>query len=305
MTIPSYQELYPFILSLLKDEMEWKSAVIAENIADILKLSNEERLQVLPSGGQLVISNRCHWSLFYLKKAGAVKSVKRGVYQICTLGIDLINKFGQNINNEVLSGIESFKSFLNESKDKKNEVVLQNDTNDNESPNDKIENGISSLRVMLIDEVVNRLKGVSPSKFENIVLDVILKMGYGGSRSDAGKVVGKSGDGGIDGVIKEDRLGLDSIYLQAKRWESVVGRPEIQKFAGALQMHRAKKGIFITTSSFSFEAKQFVEIIESKIILIDGLELANLMVEFDVGVTRKLTIIVRDIDLDYYDEQGE
>lgn len=155
----------------------------------------------------------------------------------------------------------------------------------------------------MVSDLLEKLKSVSPARFEKLVVELVVKMGYGGSLKDAGKAVGKSGDGGIDGIIKEDRLGLDAIYIQAKRWEGTVSRPEIQKFAGALQMHRARKGIFITTSDFSKEAKEFVQMIDSKIVLIDGNELAQYMIDFNLGVTTEWVYEIKRIDSDYFEEE--
>lgn len=165
-----------------------------------------------------------------------------------------------------------------------------------------METAYSRLRGTLQAELLDAVKGGSPSFFEDIVIDLLVRMGYGGSRPEAARAVGKTGDGGIDGVIDEDRLGLDVIYVQAKRWEGTVGRPDIQKFAGALQGQRAKKGIFITASSFSRDAEDYAQRIDSRIVLIDGARLAALMFDFDVGVTARNTYTVKQLDSDYFDE---
>ena len=301
MTIPNYQELYAPILTLLSDGVEWKSSKLYESICAFLKLNDEERARLLPSGSQVMINNRCLWSLFYMKKAMLVKSVKRGYYQITESGLEFIKNNKAGFNNEALSKIDQFNVFLRKGSPAAVETE-DIDSSGSESPSDKMENGYSEIKLLLLDDLLDRLKSVKPAQFEHIVLDVMLKMGYGGSRIDAGQVVGKSGDGGIDGVIKEDRLGLDSIYIQAKRWEGTVGRPEVQKFVGALQMHRAKKGVFITTSGYSAEAKEYVNRIEQKITLIDGVGLCELMIEYNVGVSLKTTYMIKNIDSDYFEE---
>ena len=252
MTLPNYQEIYKPLLEILSSKQEYKTAVIYELVKDKFNLTDAERSELLPSGNMVAINNRCLWSLFYLKKAGLVKNTRRGIYQITESGFEFFKKSYAKIDNSVLLQIPDFNEFLSKNESESSKVVKV--SNDDESPLDRIEKGFSEIKWQLIDEIIDRLKSVSPSKFEHIVLDVILKMGYGGSRADAGQVVGKSGDGGIDGVINEDKLGLDTIYIQAKRWDGVVGRPEVQKFVGALQMHRSKKGIFITTSGYTSEA---------------------------------------------------
>ncbi|GGE61473.1 restriction endonuclease [Priestia taiwanensis] len=173
--------------------------------------------------------------------------------------------------------------------------------NDNETPEEKIESTYAQIKQELVDELISTIKECSPVFFERLVVELLVKMGYGGSIDDAGEAVGRSGDGGIDGIIKEDQLGLDAIYLQAKRWENVVGRPEIQKFAGALHGFRARKGVFITTSNFTKEAKEYVKIIDSKIVLIDGEYLAKLMIDFNLGVSTVKVFEVKRLDRDYFE----
>jgi restriction system protein len=170
------------------------------------------------------------------------------------------------------------------------------------TPEEHLEYGYRTVREQVASDLLQRIKAASPSFFEGLVVELLLAMGYGGSRSDAGKIVGRSGDGGIDGLIKEDRLGLDAIYIQAKRWDTTVGRPEIQKFAGALQGQRAKKGVFITTSDFTKEAHGFVSQLESKIVLIDGAMLAGLMIDFGIGVTTTATYSICRTDSDYFEQ---
>jgi restriction system protein len=187
---------------------------------------------------------------------------------------------------------------------KKANAPLPDSMSSNEmTPQEHIEFGYQQIRVDLAADLLARMKTCPPHFFERLVIDLLLAMGYGGSLQDAGKAVGKSGDGGIDGIIKEDRLGLDAIYIQAKRWENVVGRPEVQKFAGALQGQRARKGIFITTSSFTKEAEAFAASIDSKIVLLGGEELAALMIDHDIGVTEIASYAMKRVDTDYFTEE--
>ncbi len=188
-------------------------------------------------------------------------------------------------------------------KTKKAESTSPHDGNTTITPEEQIEEAYENLRDNLTGEILSQFKESSPSFFEKVVVEVLVKMGYGGSRKDAGEAIGKSGDEGIDGIIKEDRLGLDIIYIQAKKWENTVSRPEIQKFAGALQGKRAKKGIFITTSGFSQGCKEYVSSIDSKIILIDGQHLSQLMIDYNVGVSTDVIYELKRIDTDYFTEE--
>lgn len=215
-------------------------------------------------------------------------------------GKDFLARNPQKISNKDL---EQFPEFL-EFKSRKNTTATTNDkTISEETPEEVIENSITELNSNLASELLVYLKDVSPNFFERLVVELLVKMGYGGSRKEAGEVIGRTGDEGIYGIIKEDKLGLDVIYIQAKRWENVISRPEIQKFVGALQGKRAKKGIFLTTSHFSKEAIDYTRMIDNKVILIDGSELANLMIENEIGVTTINTYFVRRIDTDYFLEE--
>ncbi len=197
------------------------------------------------------------------------------------------------------SEFEEFRALKNPSETNKSEVKTEASS---ATPEELLENSYQDLKTNLLDEMIEKIKTCSPQFFERLVVDTVVRMGYGGSRKEAGKAIGQSGDQGIDGIINEDRLGLDVIYLQAKRWEANIGRPEIQKFAGALQGKRAKKGIFITTSDFTSEAKDFVKNIDAKIVLISGYQLAELMWEHGVGVSSSAVYEVKKIDLDFFNE---
>lgn len=198
-----------------------------------------------------------------------------------------------------------FRDFIRSrsTKNEKEEDTTETELANNKTPEEFLEYGYQKIRSDLASELLVKIQESSPSFFEKLVIELLLKIGYGGSRKEAGKTVGRSGDGGIDGIIKEDKLGLDIIYIQAKRWEATVGRPEIQKFAGALQGQRAKKGIFITTANFSKDAREYASMIDNKIVLIDGEELTNLMIDYGVGVSRLAIYEIKRIDTDYFTEE--
>jgi restriction system protein len=228
---------------------------------------------------------------------------RRGAFLITTRGNDVLNRDIQEITKDVLSEFPEFVQFITASRDESEppsvEVVV-----DDVDPEEAFENAHLALRKSLEAELLDRVKGASPEFLEQLVIDLLLKMGYGGSRKDAGKALGRTGDGGIDGIINEDPLGLDVVYVQAKRWtENSVGRPEIQRFVGALQEHRAKKAVFITTSTFSREAKDYVSKIDARVVLIDGAKLAGLMADHNVGVTNGKEYVAKKIDIDYFVEE--
>ena len=233
-------------------------------------------------------------------------SPKRGFFIITHEGNNLLAENPEKIDIALLEQYPEFIEFKNRKKEKnESDIKIESsfDLESNLTPEDALASAYNKLRSTLESEILGAVKDASPSFFERLVVDLLVKMGYGGSRQDAGRALGKSGDGGIDGIINEDRLGLDVIYIQAKRWEGVVGRPEIQKFAGALQGQRARKGVFITTSSFSKEAKEYSLIIETKIVLIDGEQLSRLMVEHGIGVSTVGLYEVKKMDSDYFDNE--
>jgi restriction system protein len=236
-----------------------------------------------------------------MKKAGLIESPKRGVNRITQRGLDVLKHKPDRIDVSFLAQFQEFKDFraLRHTKpDDEPEIDLNNKT-----PEESLEAAYQKLRSDLAADLLQRLKTCSPTFFERLVVEVIVKMGYGGTRKDAVKAIGTSGDGGIDGIIKEDKLGLDAIYIQAKRWENTVGRPEIQKFVGALTGQRAKKGLFITTSNFSSDAEDYVSRIDAKVVLIDGETLAQLMIDHNVGVSTIGTYEIKKVDSDYFSEE--
>lgn len=302
MAIPDYQSLMLPVLQLAADDKEHKFSVAVEELADQFSLSEEERSDLLPSGNQAVFNNRVGWARSYLKQARLLETPRRGFFIITQRGRDLLATNPEKINASLLEQYPEFLEFKNKKKEK--------DTKPNSvdsygalTPEDALASAYSQLRESLESEILVTVKEGSPAFFERLVVDLLVKMGYGGNRQDAGKALGKSGDGGIDGIINEDRLGLDVIYIQAKKWEGSVGRPEIQKFAGALQGQRAKKGVFITTSTFTKEAEEYASFIDTRIILIDGERLCRFMVDHNVGVSIVGQYEVKKIDSDYFDNE--
>ncbi len=307
MGIPDYQTLMLPLLRIAEDGAEHRFRDVVERLAEHYELSEEERNELLPSGTAPLFTNRVGWANTYLKQAGLIASPRRGYLRISDAGAQLIKTNPTFVGLETLLKYEAFRDFRSRRRDQEVDspsipYVPVKETMESETPEDRLASAYRSIRDTLETELLDQIKLASPAFFERLVVDLLVTMGYGGSRKDAGRAIGKSGDGGIDGIIKEDRLGLDAIYIQAKRWEGTVGRPEIQKFAGALQGHRASKGVFITTSSYSREARDYVELINTKIILIDGGQLAALLVDHGVGVSTIGTYELKRIDSDYFDE---
>lgn len=304
MPIPDYQSCMLPLLRYASDASEHtlKEAVAA--LAAEFRLTEEEKREHLPSGQQTVILNRVSWARTYLKKAGLLSSPRRGCLLITECGQSVLRKNPPAIDVSFLEQFPQFIEFkaLRHEKAEASPVVASTLSRDvGKTPDEALEAAYNRLRSELAAEILTTIKVSEPALFEEIVVDLLVKMGYGGSRLDAGQAIGRSGDEGIDGIIKEDRLGLDVIYVQAKRWAATVGRPEIQKFAGALDGQRAKKGIFITTSDFSKDAEKYVLQIDKKIILIDGQAMAGHMIDFGVGVIPVSTYEVKKIDLDYFE----
>lgn len=300
MEIPDYQSLMLPLLQAAADGNEHTLRATIDILADQFKLSETDRQALLPSGQQPIFENRVGWARTYIKKAGLIATPRRGVFIITARGSDLLKKKPQSISNQSLMEFPEFQEFRRRDKETSEPGITVHTDENSQTPEELIEYSYQELKRSLADELLLKVKEAPPEFFEKLVVELLLKMGYGGSRSDAGQAIGKSGDEGIDGIIKEDRLGLDLIYLQAKRWENVVSRPEIQKFVGALQGQRASKGIFITTSRFSTEAHEYVNKIENKVVLIDGERLAQHMIDFDIGVSKVALYELKRIDTDYF-----
>lgn len=305
MAIPDFQTVMLPLLQFASDQQDKSLGEAVEAIAYQFNLTAEERTQQIPSGRQETIRNRVSWAATYLKKAELLESNKRGYFRITALGLDVLKSPPSRIDLTFLSQYEGVRQFRARSQNGERQTDTASSLLSEalRTPEEIVDEAFQSIIAGLASELLQRIKSCSPSFFEQLVIDLLVVMGYGGTRKDAGRAVGRSGDGGIDGIINEDRLGLDVIYVQAKRWENVVGRPEIQKFAGALQGQRAKKGIFITTSAFTKEAREYASFIDTKIILIDGEMLADLMISYKVGVNTQVIYELKKIDLDYFSEE--
>lgn len=301
MTVPDYQAIMLPLLEFLSDGYEHSVREAIEHLTDEFGLTEEELEELLPSGRQATFHNRVGWAKTYMKKAGLIENTRRGYFRTTQRGLDVIRDNPPNINVKFLEQFDEFNEF----KSLKHKKPDSDDLTDTfrKTPEEALESAYSKVREDLVSELLQTIKSCSATFFEYLIIDMLVKMGYGGTRKDAGKAVGRSGDGGIDGIIKEDRLGLDAIYVQAKRWDNPVGRPEMQKFAGALQGQKAKKGVFITTSTFTKDAEDYVSRIDSKIALIDGEMLGQLMIDHDVGVSRIASYDIKKIDSDYFTEE--
>jgi restriction system protein len=300
MSVPDYQSLMLPVLKNVSDGKEHKIRDIIETLAIEFQLTDEDRKELLPSGQQSIFDNRVAWAKTYLKKAGLVDSPKRAIIIITQRGLDVLDQKPLGINVKFLKRFPEFIEFQTSKRDEEvQEEVFQ------QTPEETLDNAYIRIRKSLSQELLSKVIDLSPAFFERLVVELLVKMGYGGSIKDAGKAVGKSGDEGIDGTIKEDKLGLDIIYIQAKRWQqgNVVSRPEIQKFVGALAGQGAKKGIFITTSSFTKDALEYNPKNETKIVLIDGEKLAQYMIDYNLGVTTQQTYEIKRLDNDYFGEE--
>lgn len=306
MSIPDYQTCMLPFLCFLSDGKEHTLSEAEDALAKHFLLSPAERAELLPSGQQGIFKNRIGWARTYLKKAGLVEATKRAVFKITDRGNKILASNPEKIDGKFLEQFPEFMQFKEASKSASENISVlvsaENITATAITPEESIELAHQGLREQLAQELLSRILACSPTFFEQLVVELLVKMGYGGSRRDAGERIGQTGDGGIDGIIKEDRLGLDLIFIQAKRWQGTVGRPEIQKFVGALQGQRARKGVFITTSTFTSDAIDYVSKIDTKVVLMDGKYLSALMIDFDVGVSIFASYVVKRVDSDYFEE---
>lgn len=301
MAIPDYQSIMLPLLTFAADGNEHSLREAIEGLSENFGLTDAEKNELLPSGQQPRFDNRVAWARSYMTKAILLEATRRGHFRISERGREVMSKNPPEINVKFLEQYPEFVEFRAKHRERE-ETTATTETETLQTPGELLESAYQKLREDLSAELLKLVRECSPSFFERLVIDVLVKMGYGGSRKEAGKAIGRSGDEGIDGIINEDRLGLDVIYIQAKRWHATIGRPEIQKFAGALQGHRAKKGIFITASDFSREAEAYVAKIESKIVLIDGEQLAQFMIDHNVGVSPVTSYETKKIDSDYFIE---
>jgi restriction system protein len=300
MPVPDFQSLFVPLLRAASDGVAHSSSALRDRIAQDLNLTAEDLQQKLPSGTQSVFANRVAWATVYLSKAGLLQKPQRGVYQITERGKSFLREHPAGIKVRMLKEFPEFVVFHKGNETQS--IKPQEETELEKTPGEQLAAAYQVLREALANDVLDAVRKGSPSFFEALVVDLLVAMGYGGSVADAGKAVGRGGDGGIDGIIKEDKLGLDLIYIQAKRWKDSVGRPLVQAFAGSLEGFRARKGVFITTSTFTPDALAYVERIERKIVLIDGTQLAELMIEHNVGVATTQTYTLKRLDSDYFEE---
>ncbi|WP_309681901.1 restriction endonuclease [Polaromonas sp.] len=306
MAIPDYQSCMLPFLRFLGDGGDHTLREVEEALGEHFHLTPAERAELLPSGQQGIFRNRVGWARTYLKKAGLVEAPKRGVFKISERGLKTLASNPIKIDGKYLEQFPEFLEFRDLSKAPNEMVAVTAAAVAAEAatttPEEAIELAYQGLREQLAQELLSKILSCSPTFFEQLVVELLVKMGYGGSRRDAGERIGQTGDGGIDGIIKEDRLGLDAIFIQAKRWQGSVGRPEIQKFVGALQGQRARKGVFITTSTYTADAVDYASRIDTKVVLIDGKHLSALMIDFDVGVSASASYVVKRVDSDYFEE---
>ena len=306
MAIPGYQEFMLPLVKLASDGQDHKITDAIDSLADQFGVSELERETMLPSGTQTRLYNRVTWALTYLTKSLLLEKSGRGRFKMAARGVDVLKTTPTRIDNKFLTQFDEFRDFKRKkSKSASTVAALDGDGAENGDPSltplEQVEAGYKELRETLADELLDRVRVMKPKSFEQLVVDVLVAMGYGGSQLDAAQVVGKSGDGGIDGVIKEDRLGLDMVYVQAKRHDADIGPGAIREFVGSLGEHRASKGVFITCSGFTSGAKEAAAKSHFRIVLIDGDQLVEYMIDHGVGVTGYKTYTVKKVDGDYFE----
>lgn len=305
MAMPSYLDLMLPVLRIAGDGKEHSVTEVMATLAQQMNISQQDRNALLASG-QTRFYNRVMWVETYLSKSLLIEKTGRARFRISQRGLDLLKMNPKRIDDKLLEQFPEYRAF----KAKKKQVAAAAGTPDNEAatadssitPDEQLDIAYGELRQTLSDELLQRVRAGSPKFFEHLVVDLLVAMGYGGSHIDAAQVVGKSGDGGIDGVIKEDRLGLDMVYIQAKRVENDIGPAAIREFVGSLGEHKANKGVFITSGGFTSGAKEAAAKAHSRIVLIDGDQLAEFMIDHGVGVTNHKTYVVKKLDSDYFDE---
>lgn len=302
--IPKYDELYVPVLNALADLGVHTNKEIVDAVANIVGISDEERRLLLPSGKKTIISDRVNWAMTYLKKAGLIDSVKRGRQKITQEGLSLLANLPPMLDNRYLCRYPDFRAFFDRSATPKNNSPSTSQQSENsETPEDLIARATAAINQKLADDLMLEILAKDSDFFETLVVTLLRKMGYGGSLSDAGIITQRSNDGEIDGIIREDKLGFDQIYIQAKRWDTstTISRPEIQKFYGALAGVGASKGLFITTAKFSDGAKQYAD--QQHIVLVDGERLTKLMIEYDLGVSSVAVYQIKTIDTDFFSDE--
>lgn len=302
MAVPDFQSHMLPLLVFAGDGKVHSLVEAREELASGFGLTDADRAELLPSGRQRRFDNRVAWAKSYLEQAGLLTTPRRGHFQITERGRGLLKKKPGHIDIGLLEQYEEFRDFRNRKTDPAADQQPSPPADLVATPEEALETAYQSIRSQLAQEVLARVKGASPSFFETLVVELLLRMGYGSGRAEASRAIGGVGDEGIDGIINEDRLGLDVIYIQAKRWDGTVGRPEIQKFVGALHGKRARKGVFITTGSFSADARQYVSHIDPRVVLIDGQALSNYMIDLNIGVTPRAAYELKRLDSDFFTE---
>lgn len=295
MAVPDFQTFMLPLLRLAADGREWSVAECREPLANQFELTEEDRKELVPSGKQPRFHNRVAWAKVYLERAGLLNKTRRAHFTISNRGLEVLKNPPERIDIPFLKQFEEFEAFRSGATSSSAASTSESDT-----PEETLQTAYQQIRNNLASELLEQIKSSSAEFFEQLILDVMLAMGYGGSRDHAGQLTKPGADAGIDGIINEDQLGLDVIYLQAKKWDHPVGRPEIQRFVGALHGQRARKGVFITTSTFSREAYDYVATIDPKVVLIDGTRLAQHMIDFGVGVSTVQRYEIKRIDTDYF-----
>lgn len=305
MAIPKYDEMYRVFLECLADMQQHRSKELRDIIAARLSVSDAERQELLPSGRQGIFDNRVGWTRTYLKKAGLITSPVRGVYQLTEQGKRVLDSNPDVIDNSFLEQFESFRQFMHAEPTPAKGIA---DNQDGQTPQDTFDLAYQKINHALADDLLTEIMKQSPAFFEKLVVQLLENMGYGGSVENAGLVVGQTGDEGIDGIIREDKLGFSLIYIQAKRWDRAtsIGRPEIQKFVGALAGQGASKGLFITTAQFTREAREYAKKQHTtKVVLVDGASLAKLMIEYNLGVSTEAVYQIKRLDSDFFGDDND
>ena len=301
MPIPKYDEMYRAFLDCLADGQTHRSKEVKDIVAGVFSVSEKERAELLPSGKQQLFDNRIGWTRTYLKKAGLVQSPSRGVYAITPAGRQVLNENPPQIDNLYLQRFESFRKFISPNNNEETTLPIPAAKVSSKTPQDILDEAFQQINTTLADDLLSEIMKQPPAFFEHLVVKLLTQMGYGGSVDNAGSVIGQIGDEGIDGIIREDKLGFSLIYIQAKRWDpsTTIGKPELQKFAGAMMgPPKIEKGLFITTAKFSQGAKDFAN--AQHIILVDGQKLTTLMIEYSIGVSVEKTYYIKRIDSDYF-----
>jgi restriction system protein len=305
MAIPDFQSVMLPIMETLSDGQTWIMRNLTQALADRFTLSDAERQQLLPSGQQTVFSNRVAWAKAHLKMAGLLESPARGSVKISDRGKEALATKPAKIN---LAYLRQFPGYIEAARPNENESAADTETATEpaatQTPEELLEASFEELRDTLAKDLLEKVQTASPGFFERLVVQLLVAMGYGGSLADAGQAIGRSGDEGIDGIIKEDKLGLDVVCIQAKRWKNQVGRPQVQAFAGSMEGYRARKGVLITTATFSSDAREYVNKIERKIVLIDGQTLASYMIDYGIGVSTAQVYTLKKLDSDFFTEEA-